>query len=89
MLQSGNLQEGRTTPTAPLHICQVPLVLTGYMLLGVLLWHVISHQYTPIIPFSQKPGLTASNATQFWTYAPAGLLNNQVIMGTGRCVSAG
>ena len=51
------------------------------MLLGVMLWHVISYQHTPVTPLSQLPWLTASsNATQFWTYAPAGLLNNQVIM---------
>lgn len=36
MLQSGSPQEGRTKPTAPSHVCQVPLMLTGHVLLGVL-----------------------------------------------------
>ena len=59
----------------------MPLVITGQTLLGVLLWQAMPHQNIPLVPSSRLPWLTASSeATQFWTYAPAGLLNNQVIM---------
>ena len=80
MGDSGSALQGRRR-TAPPHVCRMPLILTGQTLLGVLLWHAIPHQDTPLVPTSRLPWLTASpNATQFWTYAPAGQLNNQVIM---------